>query len=53
MTWALFQYIDAVLIIIKQKCCDYIDKTVSRPSYLYNGIHTGKDGLYIETGPGT
>ena len=28
------------------------DKTVSRPSYLYNGnLHTWKDGLYIETGP--
>ena len=28
------------------------DKTVSRPSYLYHGNPiTGKDGLYIETGP--
>ena len=30
----------------------YKDKTVSRPSYLYNeNIHTLKDCLYIETGP--
>ena len=30
----------------------YKDKTVSRPSYLYNGNHyTWNEGLYIETGP--
>ena len=28
------------------------DKTVSRPSYLYNrNLHTWKDGIYIGTGP--
>ena len=30
----------------------YKDKTVWRPSYLYNeNFHTGKDGIYIETVP--
>ena len=37
----------------KYRNSHYKDKTVSRPSYLYNGKnpHTCKDRLYIEMGP--
>ena len=40
--------------ILPVKDPHYKDKTVSRQSYLYNrNRHTGKDGVYIETGPST
>ena len=46
-----FQYKFAVLAVCYRDS-HYKDKTVWRPSCLYNGIlHTWRDILYIETGP--
>ena len=49
MILGLFQYNDAFL---PSWDSHYKDKTVSQPSYLYNGNRlTWKDGLYVEMGP--